>query len=252
MASQISTTSGWGETDTPIEEPPLGPVVAKTTENGASVEVDGDQDEGQGDEGQDLDLDEDQDQDVGEDGDQDQDQDQDGVGLTAENMLLQQVFRSLRERRHRGHCDKVRIQKTLVSRKGLWKKRRPPADINGSQGYITPSCTRTPIIIPTVAPETDPTTSSFSTSTRGLLQQLRDIDSGHTPIITPLAGSNSSQSIRGAAKVLVDELLSEGCLWPKPDLLTVGEDGPLDWCSEELNQINGPQSQPQSQSQSQP
>jgi len=173
--------------------------------------------------------------------DQDQDQDQDGAGLTAQNVLMHQVFRSLRERRHQGLCDRVRIQKMLVSRKGLRKKRRPPADIKGGQEYIAPSCTRTAINIPTVAPEADPMTSSFSTSTRGLLQQLREIDSGDTPIITsPVGSSSSSPSIRGAARVLIEELLAEGRSWQKPDLLIVGEDSPLHWNSEELYQINKP------------
>ena len=228
MASQISTTSGWGETDTTIEEPPLEPVIAMTTENGASVEEGGDQDGGQ-----DEDQDQDQDQDKGEGEGEDGGQDHDGVDITTESLLMHQVFRSLRERRHRGLCDRVRIKKMLVSRKGLSKKRRPPADIKGGGGYIAPSCTRTAIIIPTVAPGADPMTSSLSTSTRGLLQQLREIDSGHAPIISPV-GSSPSQDIRGAARVLVEELLAEGLLWPKPDLLTAGEGSPLHWCSEEF------------------
>ena len=217
MASQIPV-SEWG-VDTSIQEPSLGTGSAVHC-NSVAEESDASMEAGEG----------------------------DGAELPAEYLILRQAARSLRESRHRGSCDRVRIQKSIRCRKGKKKRKRLLEDQDSSrpQEPIVPSCTRTNIITPTVTPGADTNShSSLPTSTRSLLQQLRETDLDHsddTMTSPPASPQPSNSSIRESARMLARGV-TEGCLWreetndaPNLDFLTEGEDHSLYWLGKELDQ----------------
>lgn len=248
MASQ-TPISGWG-IDTLIEEPPLEPVNHCSEETDEKV--------------RDVFIEEDDDD------------------PTADHLVMHQALRSLRERRHQGSCDRVRVHKSISLKKGRIKKRSSTEKSSRrSQEHTAASCLRKAIITPSVASESDMASqSTFPTSTRNLLQQLKEIElhySNNTAMTPPpdttmtsppnspqSSHSSSSQSsnssspqpsdssIRGVARMLARGV-SEGCLRPEeptsdapePDPWMVRGDNSLHSRGEELYLINEMQSQPQ-------
>jgi len=143
--------------------------------------------------------------------------DEDGVDMAAEQSVIREAMKVLRDRRHNGYDDKLRVQRKIGRRraqpirqrvkKGKHRAEENPEE-NGRgeckersrsstssrasksvQEYITPSCVRgsyrVPLVVPSRAPPS-PTLvgSGFTATTLNLLAQLKEIEM-HPPMVPP-------------------------------------------------------------------
>lgn len=131
--------------------------------------------------------------------------DDDEVDLSAGHHIIREAIKMIRDRRHEGYDDKLRVQRRIGRRKvkpirqrtkrgrreeypeddadGIGKGKAPSSSSSHSQvrtppQYIEPGCTRMPMVLPDRPAPSPPslTGTPFVTSARGLLAQLREIE----------------------------------------------------------------------------